>query len=134
MVTTLNNNAPVQDIGYKVEQIIRASLGPSNVGGAAVTLGGIPPFAVITGGQVTTRTVFDGTTPTINIGYSDATGSNASAYASAMVLTAAGNVLLDDTGLASALPLSRATNITATLPAAAGNTVGAVDVIIKFVA
>ena len=134
MVTSLNNNAPVQDIGYKVEQIIRATLGPNNVGGAAVVLGGIPPFAVVTGGQVTVNTAFNGTTPTVNVGYSDATSSNASAYASAMAIAATGSTLLDDVLLASALPLSRATNVTATLPAAAGNTAGSCDVIIKFVA
>jgi hypothetical protein len=134
MVTTLNNRAPIQDIGYKVEQIIRATIDFSKVGGAAVVLGGIPPYAVLTGGQVTVNTAFNGTTPTVNIGYSDATGSSASAYASAMAIAATGSTIFDDVLLASALPLSRATNVTATLPAAAGNTAGSMDIIVKFVA
>jgi hypothetical protein len=134
MVTSLNNKAPVQDIGYKVEQIIRTRVTAANVGGAPVVIGGIPPNALITGGQVVVNTAFDGTTPVINVGYSDPTGSNAAAYASAMAIAATGSTILDDMLLAPALPLSRATNVTATIPAAAGNTVGSADVLIKFVA
>lgn len=134
MVTSLNNNAPVQDIGYKVEQTIRKTVTTADVGGAPVIVGGIPAGALLTGGQISVTTAFNGTTPTANVGYSDATGSNASAYASAMAIGATGTAALDDIGLASALPLSRATNITCTLPAAAGNNAGSADVVIKFIA
>jgi hypothetical protein len=77
--------------------------------------------------------VFDGTTPTIGVGYSDATNSNPVAYASAMALTALGSAILDDVLTAGAIPLSRATNITVTLTPGAGNTVGSAIVLIKFI-
>ena len=137
MVTSLNNNPPVQDIGYlKTEQIIRATVTSANVGGAAVVLGAIPTNALVTGGQLSVTTAFNGTTPTINVGnINQATGTaTAAAYASAMALGAQGTTLLDDIGLASALPASAPLTITATLPAAAGNTTGSADVLIKFVA
>lgn len=134
MVTSLNNNAPVQDIGYRVEQTIRATVTAANVGGGAVVIGAIPAGALITGGQLTVRTAFDGTTPTANVGYTDATGTSASAFASALAITATGSQILDEILTATALPLSRATNVTVTLPAAAGNTVGVADVLLKFVA
>ena len=137
MVTSLNNNPPVQDIGYlKVEQTIRGTVTSANVGGAAVVIGAIPANALVTGGQLSVGTAFNGTTPTINVGnINQATGTaTAAAYASAMSLAAQGTTLLDDIGLASALPATAPLTITATLPAAAGNTVGSADIVLKYVA
>jgi hypothetical protein len=91
---------------------------------------------MVTGGQLAVTTAFNGTTPTVNIGnINQSTGvAAASAYASAMALGATGTTLLDDIGLASALPSTSALTVTATLPAAAGNTAGSAEVVIKFIA
>lgn len=128
MVTSLNNNAPVRDLGYPVEHVVRKSITFADT--AQFTITGIPAGANVIGGQITVTTAFDGTTPTLHVGYSDSTGSNVSAYASAIVTTA--STVFDDVLTAGAKPLNRATNVVGLLVGGSSNTAGAADVVVRF--
>jgi hypothetical protein len=99
-------------------------------GTLSVDVGTIPAGAVIvpnaSGAFVTTAFTASTTVQTLDIGYAD----DADEYASALVLTSAGQIELDvETDLL--VPADR--TITATLTAGSGPTAGALEVIIAYI-
>lgn len=128
MTTTLNNNAPVRDLGYPVEHVVRKSITFADT--SSFTITGIPAEANVLAGQITITTAFDNTSTVLSVGYSDATASNPSAYASSIATTA--STVFDDVLTAGAKPLSRATNVVGILHSAT-STAGAADVVVRFI-
>jgi hypothetical protein len=130
MVTSLNSATPGRDVGYLVEQMMRKVVLFTDT--SAVVVGGLPANALITGGQVSVSTAFSGTTPVINVGFTDATASSLSAYASAQAVATAGTATMNAVLTSGALPLSRATTVVASV---LGTTMaaGACEVVLRFV-
>jgi hypothetical protein len=104
--------------------------------GSAITIGVIPANAqVVVGGGIVVVTGFNGTTPTIDIGYAaDSAGAaDPNAYASALSLaTAAGLVALDELAAATAAARSVDTTVTATV-SGTGTTTGVVNVFLSYI-
>lgn len=134
MVATLNTSTPGRDVGYQVDQVLRKTVNYSDT--APVIIGGLPANAVVVNGSVHVTTAFNaGSTNVISIGYTDATASAASAFASAMACGALGTTPFDDLSTSAALPLSRATNVTATYAqTGSAATTGACEVVVRYVA
>ena len=117
-----------RELGFQAVHYIRKSF--TYDGTLSQTVGTIPAGAVIvpnaSGAFVTTAFAADTTAQTMNIGYAD----DADEYASALVLTTAGQIELDvETDLL--VPEDRA--ITATLTAGTLPTAGALEVIIAYI-
>src|SRR5262245_44642025 len=103
--------------------------------GTPIVVGVIPANAIVTGGGVQTGTAFNGTTPTIDIGYAaDSAGvADPNAYASALAVSAAtGYVALDELATTTAKSRAVDTTVTATITGA-GTTTGVCDVVITYV-
>jgi hypothetical protein len=131
MVSNLQTNVPAQDIGYRVEQCIVRQIDytlPANS-----IIGGLPANAVVVAITVATTTAFNaGTTNTIDIGQTDATASTPTAYVAAGAFGSIG--MLVPTLGATAVPLPRATNVTARYNQTGGAaTAGAATIVVRFV-
>jgi hypothetical protein len=110
MVANLQTSIPSQDFGYKAEQVMVARLNFDSP--ATVNIGGLPANAMVTDLTVTTQTAFNaGTNNNLNIGFTDPTATNATAYVSAQAIGPVGVVV--PTLPATAVPLSRPTTVTA---------------------
>ncbi len=132
MVTSLNSNPNIRDIGFNVEQVFvqPITFGATN---AVTSLPlGLPANATVVAGLVAISTLADNTSTVYSVGFTDANGANPSAYASAVVLTAGENpfgaALLTATAKARTIP----TQITYTL-GGAQSTTGGGDLIIRYV-
>ena len=115
---------------YHTQQIHYLRKSMTYDGTLSVNVGTVPSGAIIipnaSGAFVTTAFTADTTVQTLNIGYSD----DADEYASALVLTSAGQIELDvETDLL--VPENR--TITATLTAGSAPTAGALEVIIAYI-
>jgi hypothetical protein len=94
------------------------------------TIGKLPKGAAVIGGGVVVTTPFAGGTPqTLDVGISGDT----SDFASALVLTAAGNIVFDDMASASKAYMSADTDIIATLSAGATVSAGAGYVHVEYI-
>lgn len=131
MTTSLNSSTPGRDIGYWVEQVLHRTISYTDT--TDTTIGGLPANAIITGGIIATTTAFSGTTPVISIGYTDATASNPSAYASAQSVGTAGTATMDEVLTSGALPLTRATKVIAAVTGTS-MTAGVCEVVLRFIA
>ena len=114
----------------QVVHMIRKTMAWDGTTASAVTVGILPANAVIipnaSGAFVTTAFAADTTAQTLDIGYAD----DADEYASALVLTTAGQIELDvETDLL--IPADR--TITATMTAGTAPTAGSLEVIISYV-
>src|SRR6185295_9043865 len=95
MATSLNNDTPARDIGYGVVQYLRKRITYLDYG-TTVTVGKLPPYAVVTGGGVHIVTAFNSSgTDLIDVGFIGAT-TDADAYATIMTLGAVGFIALDE--------------------------------------
>jgi hypothetical protein len=133
MVTSLNRSVPARDAGYQGVQYLRKAILPG-IPGTAQTIGVLPANAqIIPGSVLSISTLFNGTTPNLDIGYAaDSLGvADPKAYGSAIVLTATGVLALDELAAATSLPRNGETTVTATVTGA-GNTTGAAEVIIPY--
>jgi hypothetical protein len=133
MATSLNRAVPARDAGYQGVQYLRKAISPGVF--TAQTIGVLPANAQIVPGSVLSiSTLFNGTTPNLDIGYAaDSLGvADPNAYGSAIVLTATGVLALDEVAAATSLPRSVDTTVTATVTGA-GNTTGAAEVILGYV-
>lgn len=115
---------------YHTQQIHYLRKSMTYDGTLSVNVGTVPAGAIIipnaSGAFVTTAFTASTTVQTLDIGYSD----DADEYASALVLTSAGQIELDvETDLL--VPENR--TITATLTAGSGPTAGALEVIIAYI-
>lgn len=115
---------------YHTQQIHYLRKSMTYDGTLSVDVGTVPSGALIipnaSGAFVTTAFTASTTVQTLNIGYAD----DADEYASALVLTSAGQIELDvETDLL--VPADR--TITATLTAGNGPTAGALEVIIAYI-
>jgi hypothetical protein len=115
---------------YHTQQIHYLRKSMTYDGTLSVDVGTVPSGALIipnaSGAFVTTAFTASTTVQTLNIGYAD----DADEYASALVLTSAGQIELDvETDLL--VPADR--TITATLTAGSGPTAGALEVIIAYI-
>lgn len=131
MTTSLNSSTPGRDIGYQVEQIMRKTITYTDT--TAKVVGGLPTNALVTGGQISVTTAFTGTTPVVNIGYTDAAGSSLTAFASAQALGTAGTATMDEVLTSGALPITRATVVVATVTGTTMTT-GSAEVVLRYVA
>lgn len=115
---------------YHTQQIHFLRKSMTYDGTLSVDVGTLPSGAIIvpnaSGAFVTTAFTASTTVQTLDIGYAD----DADEYASALVLTSAGQIELDvETDLL--LPEDR--TVTATLTAGSGPTAGALEVIIAYI-
>lgn len=144
MVTTLNNTNPARDVGYQLVHFLRKRFTIGGAGGLATTvsanLGTLPANAAVIGGVggVWQITDLDGTTNTLDVGFSidtlSASDVNAYATALALAITTGGFVPFDEivaaTGV-TAKPRSVDTNVIVTFTGTA--TTGVFDVIMGYV-
>lgn len=117
--------------------IIRKTLAFSAAVASAVNqvIGVIPSNAIIVRGTAWVTTAFDGTTPTLNVGYAaDSLGAAvANAYASALALPATTTpVAFDELAAATAKPRAVQTTVTANITYTT-TTVGSCEIIIEYV-
>lgn len=115
---------------YHTQQVHYLRKSMTYDGTLSVDVGTVPSGALIipnaSGAFVTTAFTASTTVQTLNIGYAD----DADEYASALVLTTAGQIELDvETDLL--VPADR--TITATLTAGSGPTAGALEVVIAYI-
>ncbi len=114
---------------YHTQQIHYLRKSMTYNGTLSVNVGDVPAGALIipnASGAFVTTAFAGGTPQTLNIGYAD----DADEYASALVLTTAGQIELDvETDLL--VPEDR--TITATLTAGTGPTAGALEVVIAYI-
>lgn len=137
MATSLNQSTPGRDIGYGVEQVLVKTIGTTEIAPATpIIVGGLPTGALVTGGQVSIATAFNaGTSAVLNIGYSDATSSATSAYASAISVATAGTIQFDELSTSAALPLTRPTVVMANYTGVgSAASAGSAIVMLRFVA
>lgn len=85
---------------YHTDQVhyLRAAIAYTDAG-ATVSLGWVPPGAVVIGGGAVVSTSFNGTSPTVNIGFrnaGDGTTADPDDYASALALGTVGNIVADE--------------------------------------
>lgn len=144
MTTSLNTALPARDAGYQLVHFIRKRFNIGGTGGLATTvsanLGVLPANAAVIGGLggVWCTTDLDGTTNTLDVGFSidslSASDVNAYATALALPLTTGGFVPFDEivaaTGV-TAKPRSVDTNVIVTFTGTA--TTGAIDVVMGYV-
>src|SRR5262245_18710026 len=126
-----------RDLHLQAVHYLRKTIDLSTGGlavGTAIVVGVIPAGAVVTHGGVITTTGFNGTTPTIDVGYAaDSAGvADPNAYASALsVAAAAGLLTLDELATATAAPRSVDTTVTATI-SGSGTTTGVCVVVLTY--
>src|SRR5262245_60582062 len=132
MVTNLQTTVPAQDFGYKAEQVVVGTI--TYLDTTAKIIGGIPAGAVVTDVSVATTTAFNAATNNnLSIGQTDGTGTVANAYVNAQAIGPVGTVA-PTMATTTNVPLSRATNITATyVPTGGGQSAGAAVIFVRFV-
>lgn len=134
MVTSLNAVPPQRDSGFQSVGFLRRSFTFADFPTGSISnkvVGGLPANAQIVGGGVVVTTAAVG--GTLNIGFLDYdnTTTNAAAYMSAMVITAAtGLVAFDEIATTTAALRSVPTQVVAASSAAL--TAGAFDVIVIY--
>lgn len=107
---------------YHTDQVHYVSVPIVYTTAGTYTIGNLPVGAAVTGGGVVITTAFAGGTPqTLDIGIAGDT----SDFASALVLTAQGVMVLDDLATASKAYMSADTDVIATLSAGATPSAGA---------
>jgi hypothetical protein len=133
MVANLQTSIPSQDFNYKAEQVIVGTIAYTDT--TAKAIGGIPAGAIILGAVVATSTAFNAaTTNNLNIGQTDPTGTVANAYVALLPIGPVGTIASPVAALATNVPLSRPTTITATyVPTGGGQSAGAAIVIVRFI-
>lgn len=129
--TSLNNALPVPDNRYPLGVgTMRATITGAMAKGAEIPIGVLPANAALIGGSVAIVVVFNGTTPTMDIGFAGSAALNDD-IASALVLTALANLALDDLAAAGAIPSASNRVVTVKLTGA-GNTLGQAEVTILY--
>ena len=127
--TSLNNQAAVRDGSYHpTHGTIHRKFTFRDVGAGEIVLGVLPAGAAVTGGQVWVTTIFNGTTPVINVGVAG----TPALFASALALTAVVGLAFAANLLAAAVPTGSPRNIVATLTVTGASTAGACDVYLEF--
>lgn len=132
MVANLQTSIPPQDIQYGVEQVMSARLNFDSP--ATVNIGAIPAGAIVLAVVVATTTTFNAaTTNTINVGFSDPTGTTANAYVAAQAIGPVGTVAVT-MATTTNVPLSRPTTVTCAYgQTGTAATTGAAIVVVRFV-
>lgn len=94
-MANLNNSVSARDIGYGVVQYLRKKITYLD-NGTTITVGKIPPYAVVTGGGLHVVTSFnDSGTDVFDVGFIGAT-TDADAYATQLTGAAVGFIVLDE--------------------------------------
>jgi hypothetical protein len=93
MVTTLNNVVPTLDLGRAITEAVRLPITAFDAGKTRIVIG-LPPRAVVVGGQVIVRDIFNGTSPQVKVGYSNFTTDTDLTAFGTVPLTATGSTLI----------------------------------------
>lgn len=131
MVANLQTSVPPQDIQYGVEQVMVGRLNFDSP--ARLTIGGLPANAFVTGIIAVTLTAFNaGTNNNLNVGITDPVATTDNYFVSAQAIGPTGPVA--PALPATALPLSRPTNVTVGYAQSGGAAnAGAALVVVRFV-
>lgn len=131
MVTSLNNDVPVGDIGYGLIQTVTKAVTFADT--TQFNIVGLPAHATILEGQLTVTSAFDNTSTLLSVGYTDSSASNASAYASSLAMITAGtSVAFDDVLTAGAKPRTVKTTVIGKFHGT-NSTTGSGNITIRFV-
>lgn len=127
--TSLNQNLPQNDGTYSPSavSVVKKTIRASDQGIGEIVIGTLPANACIGSDSVVwVKTLFNGTTPVVNVGVAG----TPAMFASALALTAVAGVPFDDNLLAAAVPTNAARSIVCTV-GGTGSTAGSADIIIE---
>ncbi|GGC58327.1 hypothetical protein [Chelatococcus reniformis] len=122
---------PARDVGYSVKQCLAKRIGFGDGATGVVTVGVLPPKALVTAVSVAITTAFNaGTTNTLNLG----TAADADGFASAIPTGTAGLIAADDLATSDDLYATAEVTVTAThAQSGTAATVGAGIVCVEYV-